>query len=187
MVSTLLGLEGDPRPSVNTRGCQSEFGDSEFETETVFSFCETTPKLGSDDLKSDCFSFIHDESGAISRSNSLLSENSIDQKLGWPLLKKANSGISQSPKTRRNVSVVQWVMSLPDRSPIHSTKFSTILETPLEMEINDIVDDNFKFRLSAFSEIPEGLQNLLQNNSSSCKWFSLDVLKSSTSEFSSGL
>lgn len=172
--SKLPGLKGDPKPSL----APSELGDSDVETETVVSFCETTrnlqdsPRHGSEDLRSNNF---------ISRSDSVLSTEyySMDHRLGWPLLRRANL----APKGR-NVSVVQWVMSLPDRSPLPSFQCSTIFENSnTETEISESTN---KLILSAFDEAPEGLQYLLQTSSYGCKyWFGLDVLKASTCQFSS--
>lgn len=204
----MLGLSGDPKPSLITRDSQSEFGDSEAETETetVRSISETTPTSqdssflgkcsqdsssssghGSEDLRNEFFSLVHEQKRVISRSTSLLSEgDATEQKLGWPLLRKSHSRIPpQSPRTRK-LSVVQWVMSLPDRSPQLSPHCSTIRESPLEREISDIENDSVKSNLSSLGEVLEGLENLLKTNTSGCKWFSLEVLKTSTSHFSSG-
>lgn len=174
-----IGLKEDAKPSL----AQSELGDSDVETETVASFSKTTrnsrdsPTHGGEDSRSDSF---------ISRSDSLLSTDycSMDNKPGWPLLRRANLVAPQMPKAR-NESVVQWVMNLPDRSPLHPLQCSTILENSnMETEISD----STKIRLSAFGEAPEGLKKLLQTSSFGCNyWFSLDVLKTSTCQFSSGL
>ncbi|KAF3434709.1 hypothetical protein FNV43_RR21794 [Rhamnella rubrinervis] len=201
----LSGLSGDPKPSLATRDSPSEFGDSEAETETVRSISETTPTSqdssffgkcsqdsssssghGSEDLRNEFFSLVHEQKRVISRSTSLLSGGeATKQKLGWPLLRKSHSLIPpQSPRTR-NLSVVQWVMNLPDRSLQLSPNCSTIRESPLEREISDIENDSVKSNLSSSGEVPEGLENLLKPNSFGCKWFSLEVLKTSTSHFSS--
>lgn len=200
----MLGLTGDPKPSLTARESPSEFGDSEAETETVRSISETTPTSqesfffgkcsqdsssssgrGSEDLKNEFFSLVREHKRGTSRSTSLLSGGeATEQKLGWPLLRRAHSLTPlQSPRAR-NLSVVQWVMSLPDRSPQLSPHCSTILESPLERQINDI--HGVKSHLSSSGELPEGLENLVKTNSSGCKWFSLEILKSSTSQFSSG-
>ncbi|XP_062081767.1 protein kinase STUNTED-like [Humulus lupulus] len=161
----------------------SEFGDSEAETETVISICETTRSADSFSLTS------HQERRrSLSRSDSLLSTDSfsMDQKLGWPLLRRSSSGTSNTPKAK-NISVVQWVMNLPDRSPLQYLHCPTIVENPnMEAELSDFDNDTSNsIKLSDFNEIPEGLQNLLQTNSCGCKWFTLDDLKASTSHFSS--
>lgn len=147
------------------------------------SVCETTrnlqdsPRHGSEDLRSNNF---------ISRSDSVLSTDyySMDHRLGWPLRRRANLVAPQAPK-QRNVSVVQWVMSLPDRSPLPSFQCSTIFEN--SNSDTEISESTSKLILSAFDEAPEGLQHLLQTSSYGCKyWFGLDVLKASTCQFSSG-
>ncbi|PON57800.1 Phosphorylase kinase, gamma catalytic subunit [Parasponia andersonii] len=177
----LSGPQADPKPSLSTaKETPSEFADSEAETETVISICETN-------RSNDFVSLVHQERRALSRSDSLLSTDSIsmDQKLGWPLLRRANSGVPPTPKAR-NISVVQWVMSLPERSPLQYLHCSTIVEnTSLEIELNDFDNHSIKIRLSDFSEIPEGLESLFQTSSFGCKWFSLGDLKTSTSQFSS--
>ncbi|XP_015893356.3 protein kinase STUNTED isoform X1 [Ziziphus jujuba] len=190
----LSGVLGDPRPSLSPRQNPSEFGDSEAETETVKSNPETTPTSqdssssghGSEDLRNEFFSLVHEQKRGISRSTSLVSggETTSEQRLGWPLLRKANSLLPPSQNARK-MSVVQWVMSLPDRSPHQSPHCSTIKESPVEREIDDIDDDSIKSNLSNLCEVPEGFEHLLKTNSSSCKWFSLEVLKTSTSHFSS--
>lgn len=177
----VIGPQEDPKPSLSTtKETPSEFGDSEAETETVISICETT-------RSTDSVSLVHGERRALSRSDSLLStDSSIDKKLGWPLLRRTNLGVPQTSKAR-NISVVQWVMNLPDRSPLQYLHCSTIVENPsLESELNDFDNESIKIKLSDFSEIPEGLQNLLETNSFGYRWFSLDDLKASTSQFSSG-
>lgn len=202
----MLGLSGDIKPSLIARDSPSEFGDSEAETETVRSISETTPTSqdssffgkfsldsssssghGSEDLRNEFFSLVHEQKSVFSRSTSLLSGGeATEQKLGWPLLRKSHSLIpSQSPR-KRNLSVVQWVMSLPDRSPQLSPHCSTITESPLEREIGDIENVSVRSNLSSSGEVPDGLENLLKTNSSGCKWFSLEILKTSTSHFSSG-
>ena len=204
----MLGLRGDPKPSLcNYRGALSEFGDSECDTETVISVCEPIRfsqdgwrhGRGEEDSRSESFSVVNEESRGISRSASVLSTDSyysnssfMDQRPGWPLLRKAVSGAPQTPKSSRNVSVVQWVMSLPDRSPLQSFQCSTISEdSSPENETNDVVtsdyDVNSKIKLASFGEVPQqGLRSLIEANICGCKWFSLDLLKASTSQFSSG-
>lgn len=192
----MLGAFGDPKPSLSPRENPSEFGDSEAETETVKSNSETTPTSqdsssssghGSDDLRSEFFSLVHEQKRGISRSTSLVSggETAPEQRLGWPLLRKEHSLLPPSPNAR-SMSVVQWVLSLPDRSPHQSPHCSTIKESPVEREIDDIDDDSVKCSLSNLSEVPEGFEHLMKTNSSRCKWFSLEVLKTSTCRFSSG-
>lgn len=178
----VIGHQGDPKPSFSTtKETPSEFGDSEAETESVISICETT-------RSTDFVSLVHQESRVLSRSDSIISTDSMsmDQKFGWPLLRRTNLGVPQTPKAR-NVSVVQWVMSLPDRSPLQYLHCSTIAENPsMETELSGFDIETIKIRLSDFSEVPEDLPSLLETNLFGCKWFSLEDLKTSTSQFSSG-
>lgn len=73
-----------------------------------------------------------------------------DQKLGWPLLRRVHTDIS------RDISVVQWVMNLPDRSNHNNS--------------SQIEKENY--------------QKLYCSNC--CKWFLFEVLSSCTCQFSSG-
>ncbi|XP_027190218.1 protein kinase STUNTED-like isoform X2 [Cicer arietinum] len=72
-----------------------------------------------------------------------------DQKLGWPLLRRVHTDIS------RDISVVQWVMNLPDRSNHNNS--------------SQIEKENY--------------QKLYCSNC--CKWFLFEVLSSCTCQFSS--
>ncbi|XP_022146131.1 pto-interacting protein 1-like isoform X2 [Momordica charantia] len=101
--------------------------------------------------------------------------------LGWPLL-RTSPKISQTLSVH-DMSVVQWVMNLPDRSPSHSLRIKG--NDPSRREISDFLDERNKGSLSAFSERPQKLKDLLKASSSCYKWFSPDVLKTSTSHFSS--
>lgn len=80
----------------------------------------------------------------------------LDEKPGWPFLK-----IAQAHRClTRNVSVVNWAMSLPDRFPDHQQNLNS--ETKfVEKQLKDILKDKNK-------------------------WFSYNVLKTATSDFSQG-
>jgi hypothetical protein len=123
-----------------------------------------------------------------SRSISMFADDPYKRKLGWPLLRKSNSDISQSHHGRGiSVSVVQWVMSLPDRSPRSSPQSSSSDENPFERSISDLLEDeSFKNHLPPSVVLPKGLEGILNVNSLNCKWLSLEALKSCTSQFSSG-
>ncbi|MCI33236.1 proline-rich receptor-like protein kinase PERK8-like [Trifolium medium] len=108
-----------------------------------------------------------------------------EQKLGWPLLRLADSEISQS-RHGRDMSVVQWVMTLPDRSPHSSSQSSSSDENLFERSISEIEDESFKNYSPQSVLLPKGLEGILNVNSLNCKWFSLEALKSCTSQFSSG-
>lgn len=71
--------------------------------------------------------------------------------LGWPLLRRRDDA--------RKLSVVQWVMNLPNRS----LSF-TRLQLDLIKELNSV----------------------LSNNCSNCRWFRYDELHRSTNQFCSG-
>ncbi|BFG42319.1 hypothetical protein CerSpe_285940 [Prunus speciosa] len=184
----LPGLTGDPRPSLSqienltSKGSSSEFGDFEEDTETVNSFSDMaqssqdSSKHSSEDLK-------NEHKRVPCRSTSLGAGEHVGKSLGWPLLRRATSANPQFPAPR-DMSVVQWVMSLPDRSPQQSPQCSTIKENPFERGISDIVDEVIKDSCSGLDELPEKLKRLLATNSSGCRWFSHEVLKTSTSQFS---
>ena len=179
----MSGLGGDPKPSFKInenfstfRRTQSEFGDSEADTE-ISSF-ELLSRYESEDSKDEVCSIV---SVRKKRSNSLFSGDFLDQRPGWPLLRRANSAIPQNLHSRK-LSVVQWAMSLPDRSSQQAPRVSTAEER----EIRNILEESNRRRSSAFGEPENGSGILLKASSSSCKWFSYEVLKGATSSFSSG-
>jgi interleukin-1 receptor-associated kinase 1 len=86
----------------------------------------------------------------------------LDEKPGWPFLKRASLGTPQQVHKwhTRKVSVVNWVMSLPERFPNHQQTLN--YETSLiKKQIKDILRDNNK-------------------------WFNYNVLRKATSDFSQG-
>ncbi|TQE00493.1 hypothetical protein C1H46_013919 [Malus baccata] len=183
----LPGLTEDPRPSLcfeslTPKGYSSEFGDFEEDTETPKSSDMAESSL--DGWKHSSEDTMYEQKRVPWRSTSLGAAEHVVKNLGWPLLRKASSANPQFPATR-DMSVVQWVMSLPDRSPQQSPQCTTIKENPFERSIGDIVDESMKDGFSAFDEIPERLKHLLQTKSSGCRWFSHELLKASTSQFSS--
>lgn len=120
-----------------------------------------------------------------SRSISMFADDPSKRKLGWPLLRKSNSDISHSHHGK-GISVVQWVMSLPDRSPRSSPQSSSSDENPFERSISDsLEDESFKNHLPPSVVLPKVLEGILNVNSLNCKWLSLESLKSCTSQFSS--
>ncbi|KAJ6906395.1 receptor-like protein kinase [Populus alba x Populus x berolinensis] len=155
----LPGLGGDPKPSFNInenlsfREIQSEFGDSEAYTE-ISSF---------ELLSRDEIGEIKDEVCSIAnvrekRSNSLFSGDILDQRPGWPLLRRASLAIPQNLHSRK-LSVVQWAMTLPDRSSQQDPRVS-IAE---EREISNIN----RSRSSASGELENGSDILLRVSSPS--------------------
>lgn len=94
-------------------------------------------------------------------SISILVKRLPEQRLGWPLLRKAVSENLQAPKNdeARKMSVVQWVMNLPKRvSPSNQPQMDLIKE----------------------------LKVLLRTSASASKWFQYEELQNSTNQFSSG-
>ncbi|VVB10288.1 unnamed protein product [Arabis nemorensis] len=92
------------------------------------------------------------------RSLSLPSVEVIDQKPGWPLLRTTTLATPMVHNQTRKISVVNWVMSLPERFPNHPNM--TTQRSFCDKQLKDIL-----------KEIN--------------KWFSYDVLKTATSDFSS--
>lgn len=84
-----------------------------------------------------------------------------EPKPGWPLLCKSVAAKTESlnDSEARKMSVVQWVMSLPDRS-----------SPPAKSQVNLI----------------EELERILALNSSTCKFFQYEELQNSTNYFSQG-
>ncbi|KAJ6402978.1 hypothetical protein OIU84_014983 [Salix udensis] len=178
----LPGLGGDPKPSFKInekfstfRRTQSEFGDSEADTE-ISSF-ELLSRDESENSKDEACSIF---SVRKKRSNSLFSGDILDQRPGWPLLRRVNSAIPQNFHVRQ-LSVAQWAMTLPDRSSLQNPRFSSFEEG----EKSKILDDSNRISSSALCELQSGRNILLKASSSSCKWFSYEVLKKATSSFSS--
>lgn len=158
----------DPRPSLTNTVILSDYGDSEVESEK--STCEDSRELEEERCKK-----------VFSRSISQLASDSSEQKLGWPLLCRANTDISLGC-TARHMSVVQWVMSLPDRSPQKNAHLSSIRDTSSERDINsDIEDESYKPKI-----LSRNWSTDFHPSTLNCKWFSLEVLKSCTCQFSSG-
>ncbi|XP_010447006.1 PREDICTED: pto-interacting protein 1-like isoform X1 [Camelina sativa] len=84
----------------------------------------------------------------------------LDDKPGWPFLKSATLGTPQVHKWHtRKVSVVNWVMSLPERFPNHHQQNLNYETISIKKQVKDILRDNNK-------------------------WFNYNVLKKSTSNFS---
>lgn len=185
-------IPGDPRPSFylpgnsNPRETQSEFADSEAsDIERASSVVLQSYEEGSDKgLKDNNFSLGYEHNKVSRRSNSLFVGDPSEQRPGWPLLRRTNSVIPQAPNGR-TMSVVQWVMSLPDRSPPETPQCPDKTESPLGSGIGQFTNKINQNRSSSWVELPKELELLLKTNSSDCRWFSHEVLKTSTSQFSS--
>uniref|UniRef100_A0A5B6Z291 Putative proline-rich receptor-like protein kinase PERK4 isoform X1 n=1 Tax=Davidia involucrata TaxID=16924 RepID=A0A5B6Z291_DAVIN len=188
------GIEGDPRPSFYLIGNptlkddRSEFGESEIseiarhshEHDVVQSFQDGS-KDGSGESKDDNFRLVKRRETLSLSSISLFSEDLAEQRPGWPLLRTVTP---QTLETRK-LSVVQWVMSLPDRSSSPETPQSKAGSSSSETGSPFGIDESDKNSLSKGSELPDNLELLLKINSSGCKWFSHHVMRTSTSQFSS--
>lgn len=171
----LTGLSLDPKPSFS-QASQSDFDGSETEKSVSYG-------IGSEDLKDEVHGVVLESKKNYSRPGSPVRSDHSEPGLGWPLL-RASPTIPRTPSVH-SMSVVQWVMNLPNRSPYQSLSTKGNDDASIS-KISGFVDERAKGGLSAFSEPPEDLEDLLKTNSSCYKWFSPDVLKTSTSHFSSG-
>ncbi|GAV82606.1 Pkinase domain-containing protein/Usp domain-containing protein [Cephalotus follicularis] len=192
------GLKGDPRPSfhlvsnLNFRDFHSEFGDSEVGSEISSFEVSRDSKDESrhssldskDDSKDDMLNLVSERRHLSLRYSAPFAEDILEQKPGWPLLRRASSASPKGLHARR-MSVVQWVLGLPNRSPQQSPRFLSIAEDPVESETSEIVDESTQNSSSALGELRKGFEILLKTSSSGCKWFSYKVLKAATSQFSS--
>lgn len=93
------------------------------------------------------------------RSLSLPSVEVIDTTPGWPLLRTTTLATPMVHHHTRKISVVNWVMSLPERFPHHPNLTSQ----------------------PGFCD--KQLKDILKEIN---RWFSYDVLKTATSDFTSG-
>ncbi|KAK8557727.1 hypothetical protein V6N13_008114 [Hibiscus sabdariffa] len=159
--------------------CDSEVGFEISSFEGIRSSKDES-RTSSDDSKSKAFSVIHEGTKVSSSSNSLFAGDSLDYKPGWPLLLRSSSATSQA-KLTRNISVVQWVMNLPTRSPHHSPRFSTNkeIETSGNGDSNATSNSSMPYELQKCLGTPQG------RNSSDFQWFSYEALKDATAQFSS--
>jgi serine/threonine protein kinase len=131
---------------------QSEFGESEI-----------SESHNEDCKENDCGHLTREIRKRLSRRNTL-------ERPGWPLLGKTNLMSSLKPDLEaRKMTVVQWVMKLPDRSFTDTPRSISTISSH-----NDYIED-----------VKEQLDLILRTSSSGCKWFSYDFLDSCTSQFSS--
>lgn len=187
-----IGSFSDPKPSLQSersstlRDCLSEFVESEISEMGRFSYEVSNTENPKEETVSSLAK--HKKNSLSLGSISLPTEDFAADRPGWPLLQTASS-LNQPAKVVRKMSVVQWVMTLPNRSMLDSPKsdFSP-KESPnaFGMEQKYFMDCNEKESASVCNQLIKDLQLILEANSSGIKWFSYDVLKSSTSNFSSG-
>ncbi|XP_022898770.1 probable receptor-like serine/threonine-protein kinase At5g57670 isoform X2 [Olea europaea var. sylvestris] len=120
-------------------------------------------------------------------SISLKVEDFSQEKPGWPLLQTSSSIIQPAPEARQ-MSVVQWVMSLPNRSLLEASEFkSNLNETGDSLGIENGISEvnSGDYKMSVRGEEANHLKLMPVTKSSGCKWFSHELLKMSTSQFSS--
>ncbi|KAF6170724.1 hypothetical protein GIB67_015676 [Kingdonia uniflora] len=192
------GAKGDPRPSfssiqslISVKEEMPSFGASDtLEIETI---AEEKPREeDSNDIKRENWTIVEYMEEASDSISELIKELP-EPRPGWPLLRKASSVMPEMMKESgeaRKKSVVQWVMSLPNRTPSISS------HTPNSFRLNRteslfekaIIDDDKKSDnnfISAWGLLPKELELLLRTNSSTCRWFGYKELKNATSQFSS--
>lgn len=102
----------------------------------------------------------------------------LDHSPGWPLLRRTASEAAGAVG-RRDISVVQWAMSLPDRSQYVSA-------TPRNVSAKSEFGRIHQNYSSAEDEILKEMDLLLNQKSSNFVRFDFEVLQRSTSHFSSG-
>lgn len=183
-----VGGAGDPRPSFYTERSstvgdgQSEFGESVISEmgrlsheERWTECCENYSQDQDERLSTTSPKGTH-KKGCLSLGSISLPVVELDTLPGWPLLHYEPP--VPVPVHARKMSVVQWVMTLPNRSlpDLGSSPKS------LEEENCSFVDKN-----ESCSELINDFKLLIETNSPGCKWFTYSVLTTSTSQFSSGL
>lgn len=181
LMNQSLGAKGDPRPSFHlTRHLTLS------ETYSQISESETPKSTTTSHSRNNNFKNLLKHKTISSYSLSYNSEDSSEQMPGWPLLRTATPLTPRSKEVRK-MSVVKWVMSLPNRSPP---------DTPQSRASFSSVDieNLFRERTSSLSlgsnspknvELIENLDKLVKAHPFGWKWFSYDVLETSTLRFSS--
>nr|XP_043624065.1 proline-rich receptor-like protein kinase PERK3 [Erigeron canadensis] len=188
----LSGSMRDPRPSFYLIGnshmkeTQSEFCESEISdmgrhsSEEVQSLKEED--LGPFELRKKALSSV-----------SVVIEDFAHQRPGWPLL-RANSVLTPSAMEARKMSVVKWVMNLPNRSTpgtprTPSSSCSEIspksLGSDTRSECSIFTNTSNESNTPKSHELPEILNLLLKTNPSRCQWIGFDLLIASTTHFAS--
>lgn len=202
----LSGFYGDPKPSLRFIGgaisteSQSEFGDSETTDAGRLSSCqevfiersidyECTEKKDDTQPKDE---FLIRRKSSLS-SISLPIEGFTKQRPGWPLL-QTTSRITAPSLEARKLSVVQWVLSLPNRSSEEVPRSRSQIFDESEnaflgglagyfaSNINHGPSSNYK---TISADLPEHLELLLKTKPTLCKAFSYEIVRKATSQFSS--
>ncbi|KAK4491450.1 hypothetical protein RD792_002200 [Penstemon davidsonii] len=182
----LQGPGKDPKPSYYLNDNRSEFGESEISEMSRFSFDARDSTTCSKDKVT---SPLRRHKRVSLRSISLPVEDFTTQRPGWPLLQTASS-ITQPALEARKMSVVKWVMNLPCRSLSEDSESNSPTSNNTEDSL-DTENENFAKmsktpKLASRKELPKDLELILVKNSADCEVFSHDILKMSTSDFSSG-
>lgn len=177
----ITGSNLDPKPSfclndtLSLKDNHSEFGESEVSEMSRFSLDGRENISARDNVwqKKSSFSSI-----------SLPAEDFTKQRPGWPLL-QTTSSVNQLSQEARKMSVVQWVMTLPNRA---SSSDASEINSPMSCKTEDSFEsENGKVaEMNSTRALPKDLELELMRNPVGCKIFSHDFLKMSTNEFSSG-
>lgn len=174
------GHKGDPKPSYHKlekpSKDQSEFGDSEVSETDSRSPKMITATYSTGELLENKCGFVE-------------SRNEAPLRPGWPLLRRASLP-TQKALDSRKMSVVQWVLSLPDRSPPESPQSSDTCSSKSDSPLGrrDSSSDNVYSRQSSqsvWSEVLEEPALSFESSMLDFTWFSYGVLRHATSQFSS--
>lgn len=114
-----------------------------------------------------------------------LMRNSAESKPGWPLLRRLVTSNSKNLRhtQARKMSVVQWVMKLPNRSVSLDIRSQQCLE-PNRREIRESDEKCIMSSLSAWFALPKELETLLTTNATKCRIFNRRELENSMIRFS---
>ncbi|XP_021753068.1 probable receptor-like protein kinase At5g18500 isoform X2 [Chenopodium quinoa] len=205
----IQGLQEDPRPSFHkarkSNGNQSEFGDSEVsevDSNSSKLNCQNSESESTTDISCEELAEVEtpknvciDSKKIPQRTVSFNKEDVTEQKPGWPLLRRSSLP-TQKALDSRKMSVVQWVMNFPDRSPPDTPQScgssnvdscSTKSESPLGRENDNASNGAFssKSSQSLWSEFLDQEPGLpFELNFLEFTWFSYEVLRHATSNFS---
>ncbi|XP_068640782.1 protein kinase STUNTED-like [Aristolochia californica] len=190
------------KPDLRVPETESEFGNScreekvhvkkssEDDTQMLYSsraavnFNEFEPSELADE---DQFHHSREQSTKVPSYFSSLLRKIPETKLGWPLLRKATSTVEAfGDPEGRNLSVVQWVMNLPNRSVPTTLQSPSHQDKPRNTNNSRFFksDEGVNRSFSLVEQIKD-LETILESNRSDCRWFTYKELQCSTSQFSS--
>ncbi|XP_021851970.1 protein kinase STUNTED isoform X3 [Spinacia oleracea] len=191
------GVQEDPRPSFH-KPEKSECGDSEVDSNGSKVNSQNSESGSTDNseglVENRC---VGSENEVPLRTVSLNKEDMTEQKPGWPLLRRSSLP-TQKALDSRKMSVVQWVLNFPDRSP-PETPQSNSSSSSSSSNNGDSCSSNSESPLAstdgAFSS--KSSQSLwsellldqepglpFELNFLEFTWFSYEVLRNATSTFS---